>query len=104
MVSFPTDPAVERRTVATPAGPVALLEAGAGRPVLFVPGYTGTKEDFVAVLPLLAGPDGFTGRPAATGRPVTTVSAGSAVPGGAALSRIGRLVLAAGDGQVVAYG
>lgn len=53
-MTFPTGPGVERRTVATPAGPVALLEAGAGAPVLLVPGYTGTKEDFVALLPLLA--------------------------------------------------
>jgi pimeloyl-ACP methyl ester carboxylesterase len=35
-------------------GSVAVLDVGAGRPVLLVPGYTGTKEDFVAVLPLLA--------------------------------------------------
>lgn len=55
-------------------------------------------------LVLLAGPGGFTSRPAATGTPVTTVPAGSAVPGGAALSRIGRLVLAAGNGELVAYG
>jgi len=47
-------PTVERRTLPTPAGPVAALEAGAGPPVLFVPGYTGTKEDFAPVLPLLA--------------------------------------------------
>ena len=45
---------VERRTVGTAGGPVAVLESGAGRPVLFVPGYTGTKEDFLPVLPLLA--------------------------------------------------
>ena len=38
----------------TPAGPVAVLAAGDGPPVLFVPGYTGTKEDFLPVLPLLA--------------------------------------------------
>jgi pimeloyl-ACP methyl ester carboxylesterase len=38
----------------TPAGPVAVLAAGDGPPVLFVPGYTGTKEDFAPVLPLLA--------------------------------------------------
>lgn len=55
-------------------------------------------------LVLLAGADGFTSRPAATGRPVTTVPVGSAVPGGAGLSRIGRLVLAAGNGELVAYG
>jgi pimeloyl-ACP methyl ester carboxylesterase len=43
------------RMVATPDGPVALLEAGDGPAVLFVPGYTGTKEDFALLLPLLAG-------------------------------------------------
>jgi outer membrane protein assembly factor BamB len=53
---------------------------------------------------VLAGHSGFTVRPAATGRPVTTVPAGAAVPAGAGLSRIGRLVVAAGDGRLVAYG
>lgn len=42
------------RTLATPDGPVAVLEAGDGPAVLFVPGYTGTKEDFALLLPLLA--------------------------------------------------
>jgi pimeloyl-ACP methyl ester carboxylesterase len=42
------------RTLSTPAGPVAVLEDGDGPPVLFVPGYTGTKEDFLLLLPLLA--------------------------------------------------
>lgn len=55
-------------------------------------------------LVLLAGADGFTSRPAATGTPVTTVPTGAAVPAGAGLSRIGRLVLAAGGGELVAYG
>jgi pimeloyl-ACP methyl ester carboxylesterase len=41
--------------VATPDGPVAVLDAGDGPAVLFVPGYTGTKEDFARLLPLLAG-------------------------------------------------
>jgi hypothetical protein len=53
---------------------------------------------------VLAEPDGFTVRPASTGTPVTRVSAGSAVPAGAALGRIGRLVVAAGDGRLIAYG
>jgi outer membrane protein assembly factor BamB len=53
---------------------------------------------------LLAEPDGFTVRPASTGTPVTRVAAGSAVPARAALARIGRLVVAAGDGRLVAYG
>ncbi len=52
---------------------------------------------------LLAGPGGFTLRPAATGRPITVTAAGS-VPPRAGLSRIGRLVVAAGDGKLVAYG
>jgi pimeloyl-ACP methyl ester carboxylesterase len=47
-------PAVLRRDVATPAGPVAVLEAGDGPPVLLVPGYTGGKEDFAPVLAPLA--------------------------------------------------
>lgn len=38
----------------TSAGPVAVLTAGDGPPVLFVPGYTGTKEDFLPLLPVLA--------------------------------------------------
>jgi pimeloyl-ACP methyl ester carboxylesterase len=42
------------RTLPTPGGPVAVLEAGTGPAVLFLPGYTGTKEDFAALLPLLA--------------------------------------------------
>jgi hypothetical protein len=53
---------------------------------------------------LLAGPGGFTIRPPATGRPVTVVSAGAAVPDGAGLSRIGRLIVAAGAGRLIAYG
>ena len=42
------------RTLATPDGPVAVLDTGDGPAVLFVPGYTGTKEDFAPLLPLLA--------------------------------------------------
>lgn len=53
---------------------------------------------------VLAGPDGFTVRPASTGTPVTTVAAGTPVPGRAGLSRIGRLVVVAGAGRIVAYG
>jgi PQQ-like domain len=53
---------------------------------------------------LLAGPGGFTIRPAPTGRPVTTVAVGTAVPDRAGLSRIGRLVVAAGAGRLIAYG
>jgi pimeloyl-ACP methyl ester carboxylesterase len=43
------------RRLTTPDGPVAVLDAGEGPAVLFVPGYTGTKEDFAPLLPLLAG-------------------------------------------------
>jgi pimeloyl-ACP methyl ester carboxylesterase len=42
------------RRLGTPDGPVAVLAAGDGPAVLFVPGYTGTKEDFAPLLPLLA--------------------------------------------------
>lgn len=45
---------VTPRTLPAPDGPVAVLDAGDGPAVLFVPGYTGTKEDFAPVLPLLA--------------------------------------------------
>jgi outer membrane protein assembly factor BamB len=53
---------------------------------------------------LLAAPAGFTLRPAATGKPVTPVLTGNGVPAGAGLSRIGRLVIVAGDGRLVGYG
>jgi pimeloyl-ACP methyl ester carboxylesterase len=47
-----------RRDLDTPTGPIALLEvapgAGGRAPVLLVPGYTGSKEDFAAVLAPLA--------------------------------------------------
>lgn len=46
---------VTARTVEVPGGPLALLEtAGDGGTVLMVPGFTGSKEDFTPVLPLLA--------------------------------------------------
>ena len=50
-------PAVTRRDLRTPTGPVAVLEADsntAATPVVLVPGYTGTKEDFALVLAPLA--------------------------------------------------
>jgi pimeloyl-ACP methyl ester carboxylesterase len=52
-------PPYVRRDLDTPAGPVALLDTGprpgSGRaPVLLVPGYTGSKEDFALMLPALA--------------------------------------------------
>jgi pimeloyl-ACP methyl ester carboxylesterase len=37
-----------------PDGPVAALQAGEGVPVLLLPGYTGSKEDFAPVLAPLA--------------------------------------------------
>lgn len=48
--------AAERRTVRTPSGPVAVLDTGPGQltPVLLVPGYTGSKEDFAPLLDRLA--------------------------------------------------
>ncbi len=55
-----SDPHVEAATVAVPSGPLAALVATppAGgeqrRGVLLVPGYTGSKEDFWHLLPLLA--------------------------------------------------
>jgi len=52
---------------------------------------------------LLAGPGGFTARPTSTGTPVTEVSAPD-VPAGAALSRVGRLVVVSGAGRLAAYG
>lgn len=53
-----TEPTVRRRDLPTPGGPVAALEAlpasPTGPPVVLVPGYTGTKEDFAAILTPLA--------------------------------------------------
>ena len=49
---------VQATSVATPRGPLAVLRAepaaATGAPVLLVPGYTGSKEDFIAVLAPLA--------------------------------------------------
>lgn len=48
---------------------------------------------------------GFTARPVLPGTPATRVAVlGGGVPGPAALSRVGRLVVAAGDGRLAAYG
>jgi pimeloyl-ACP methyl ester carboxylesterase len=53
-------PGVRRTTVETARGPFAALEALPGSgvsehwPALLVPGYTGSKEDFLAILPTLA--------------------------------------------------
>lgn len=62
---------VRATTVATPRGPLAAIVAGATGggaeptkvPVLLVPGYTGSKEDFIAVLAPIA----------AAGHPVVAV-------------------------------
>ena len=54
---------------------------------------------------LVADAGGFTARPALLGTPATRVPvAGGGVPATAALSRIGRLVVVAGAGQLAAYG
>jgi pimeloyl-ACP methyl ester carboxylesterase len=47
----------QRVAIATPTGPIAALRAGdpTSRPVLLVPGYTGSKEDFGPILDPLAG-------------------------------------------------
>jgi pimeloyl-ACP methyl ester carboxylesterase len=51
-------PGVRATKVSTPAGPLAALRADADPatrpPVLMVPGYTGSKEDFIAVLEPIA--------------------------------------------------
>jgi len=49
-------PGIARWTIQAPSGPLAGLRAGEeGRPrILLVPGVTGSKEDFVLMLPLLA--------------------------------------------------
>ena len=52
---LPLPAGTERRTVDVPGGPLAVLEhAGAGSPVVLVPGFTGSKEDFRLVLEPLA--------------------------------------------------
>lgn len=53
-------PAVRRATVRTPRGPFAVLEAlpvgePERQPALLVPGFTGSKEDFLGVLQTLTG-------------------------------------------------
>ena len=53
---------------------------------------------------LTADAAGFTARPVLTGTPATRVPAAGGLPATAALSRIGRLVVAAGAGQLAAFG
>jgi hypothetical protein len=130
LMLYTTNPGTEEKITAAPAGEVRDARlAGTGTPAAVTDGdfmvvWTGTTAVGVdarnrtvlwsapatgpptldAGQVLLAGPDGFTVRPASTGTPVTRVAAGSAVPARAALARIGRLVVAAGDGRLVAYG
>lgn len=52
---LPLPAGTERRAVDVPGGPLAVLEhAGDGTPVVLVPGFTGSKEDFRLVLQPLA--------------------------------------------------
>ncbi len=52
---LPLPPGTVRRSVDVPRGPLAVLEhEGAGTPVVLVPGFTGSKEDFRLVLEPLA--------------------------------------------------
>ena len=57
-VSQTDAPPMVRRDLSLPSGPVAALDtgpgAGTGHPVLLVPGYTGSKEDFALILAALA--------------------------------------------------
>jgi pimeloyl-ACP methyl ester carboxylesterase len=53
----PGPPAIARRDLPTPAGSLALLDTGGPAerpPVLLVPGFTGSKEDFALLLAPLA--------------------------------------------------
>ena len=58
MSRLPLHPSVVRRNVLVRGGPLALLEVDPGQDrrgtLLLVPGYTGSKEDFRLVMPLLA--------------------------------------------------
>lgn len=85
-------PAVARRDLPTRTGPVAVLDAGDGPPVLLVPGYTGTKEDFALVLPLLAA-GGL--RPIAMDLPGQFETPGPAEPDAYTVDALARTVLAA---------
>lgn len=52
---LPLPAGTERRAVDVPGGPLAVLEhVGDGTPVVLVPGFTGSKEDFRLVLQPLA--------------------------------------------------
>lgn len=52
---LPVPEGIRRRHVDVPGGPLAVLEHhGAGTPVVLVPGFTGSKEDFRLVLAPLA--------------------------------------------------
>jgi pimeloyl-ACP methyl ester carboxylesterase len=54
---LPLPPGTRHRAVDVPGGPLAVLDlAGDGTPVVLVPGFTGSKEDFRLVLEPLARP------------------------------------------------
>jgi pimeloyl-ACP methyl ester carboxylesterase len=89
-----SSPAVTRRDLRTPSGPVAVLEAGSdtgATPVLLVPGYTGTKEDFALVLAPLAAA-GM--RPVAMDLPGQFESPGPDDPAAYSVDALGGTVLA----------
>jgi pimeloyl-ACP methyl ester carboxylesterase len=86
--------AAERLTLDTPHGPIAALAAGDANatPVLLLPGYTGSKEDFGPILdPLAAGAL----RPVAIDLPGQFESPGPQHASGYSTEALGRVVLAA---------
>jgi pimeloyl-ACP methyl ester carboxylesterase len=89
-----------RVELATPGGPIAALEAGdsGSRPVLLVPGYTGSKEDFGPILDPIADAGLF---PVAIDLPGQFESPGPRDPAGYAPDRLAEVLvsLAAGFGR-----
>ena len=83
----------ERITIDTPHGPIAGLSAGAedATPVLLLPGYTGSKEDFGPILDTLAA---AAFRPVAIDLPGQFESPGPEHPAGYSTEALGRAVLA----------
>jgi pimeloyl-ACP methyl ester carboxylesterase len=83
----------ERITLDTPHGPIAALAAGApdALPVLLLPGYTGSKEDFGPILDTLAEAEL---RPVAIDLPGQFESPGPDEPAGYSTEALGRTVLA----------